>query len=136
MLGSVPTEDARRAIQVLIVDDQLSFRRAARSVVEFTDGFEVAGEVASGEESVAAARALLPDLVLMDVHLSGIDGLEACRRIRSTAAGVRPVIFLLSTYEEADFVERTAECGASAYLAKAEFGPGRLASAWADFSSS
>jgi two-component system, NarL family, invasion response regulator UvrY len=119
-----------RAVQVLIVDDQASFRRAARGVVELTDGFDVAGEVTSGEASVEAARVLRPDLVLMDVHLSGIDGLEACRQIRSTAVGVRPVIFLLSTYEAVEFAERTAECGAATYLPKAEFAPERLASAW------
>jgi DNA-binding NarL/FixJ family response regulator len=123
------TDDSATAVRVLIVDDQLSFRRAARGVVELTDGFEVAGEVASGEASVAAARTLRPDLVLMDVHLPGIDGLEASRRIK--AAGGGPVIFLLSTYEAAEFAERTAACGAAAYLAKAEFGPERLASTWA-----
>src|SRR3954447_1975460 len=55
--------------RVLIVDDQPSFRRAARSVVELTPGFELVGEAETGEASVAAARALQPDLVLMDVHL-------------------------------------------------------------------
>jgi DNA-binding NarL/FixJ family response regulator len=121
-----------KPVQVLIVDDQVSFRRAARGVIDVTDGFEVAGEVASGEDSIAAARMLEPDLVLMDVHLTGMDGLEACRQIRRSA-GVepRPVIFLLSTYEAAEFAERTAGCGAAAYLAKAEFGPERLAAAWA-----
>jgi DNA-binding NarL/FixJ family response regulator len=115
----------------LIVDDQLSFRRAARGVVELTSGFEVAGEVTSGEASVEAARALRPDLVLMDVHLPGIDGLEASRRIKSAAVSNSPVIFLLSTYETAEFAERTATCGADAYLPKAEFGPDRLWAAWA-----
>ena len=116
---------------MLIVDDQLSFRRAARGVVELTSGFEVAGEVTSGEASVEAARALRPDLVLMDVHLPGIDGLEASRRITSAAVGTSPVIFLLSTYEATEFAERTANCGAAAYLPKAEFGPERLSAAWA-----
>jgi DNA-binding NarL/FixJ family response regulator len=136
MLGSVHVRGGPKAIQVLIVDDQPAFRRVARGVVQVTDGFEVAGEVASGEESVAAASALQPDLVLMDVHLSGIDGAEACRRIRSAAAGESPVVFLLSTYDADEFAERMAACGAAAYLAKAEFDPERLAAAWAAISGS
>ncbi len=120
----------------MIVDDQLSFRRVARGVVELTSGFEVAGEVTSGEASVEAATALRPDLVLMDVHLPGIDGLEASRRITSAAVGTGPVIFLLSTYEAAELAERTARCGAAAYLPKAEFGPERLSAAWAAISAS
>jgi DNA-binding NarL/FixJ family response regulator len=124
-------EDAPKAIQVLIVDDQASFRRAARGVVELTSGFEVTGEATSGEASVDAVRVLRPDLVLMDVHLPGIGGLEACRRIKSATIDQGPVIFLLSTYEAAEFSQRTVECGAAAYLPKAEFGPERLASAWA-----
>ncbi|MGH2766519.1 MAG: response regulator transcription factor, partial [Actinomycetota bacterium] len=70
-------------VRVLIVDDQEPFRQAARAVVELTDGFEVAGEAETGEAAVDAARGLGPDLVLMDVNLPGIDGLEATRRILS-----------------------------------------------------
>jgi DNA-binding NarL/FixJ family response regulator len=117
--------------RVLIVDDQPSFRRAARSVVELTPGFELVGEAETGEASVAAARALQPDLVLMDVHLPGIDGLEASRRILAASDGQGPVIFLLSTCEAADYTEEPTECGALAYLTKAEFGSERLSSAWA-----
>jgi DNA-binding NarL/FixJ family response regulator len=127
----VSTTHAPPVVRVLIVDDQVSFRRAARGVVELTDGFEVAGEVPSGEGSVEAARVLRPDLVLMDVRLPGIDGLEASRRIKAGAADGGPVIFLLSTYEAADLAELTVACGAAAYLPKAEFGPERLAAAWA-----
>jgi PleD family two-component response regulator len=61
-------------VQVLIVDDQASYRRAARSVVELTPGFVVAGEAYTGEAAVDAARGKMPDLVLMDVHLPGIEG--------------------------------------------------------------
>ena len=71
------------AVQVLIVDDQEPFRSAARMVVEMTDGFEVAGEAESGEEGVELAAELQPDLVLMDVYLPGIDGMEATRQITS-----------------------------------------------------
>lgn len=115
-------------VRVLIVDDQAPFRMAARMVVDATDGFEVAGEVESGEDSVQAARELAPDLVLMDVNLPGIDGLEATRRI--LAAEPPPVVLLLSTYEEEEYAPRAAECGAAAYIPKAVFGPDRLEEAW------
>jgi DNA-binding NarL/FixJ family response regulator len=118
------------AIRVLIVDDQEPFRLAARMVVEATDDFEVVGEVETGEESVDAAHELDPDLVLMDVNLPGIDGLEATRRILKGSA--RVVILLLSTYEEAEYAPRAAECGASAYIPKSSFSPDRLTEAWAE----
>ncbi len=118
------------AVRVLIVDDQEPFRLAARAVVESTDGFEVAGEAETGEASVDAARALNPDLVLMDVNLPGINGLEATRRIRANSNGV-VVVLLLSTYEEAEYAPQAAECGAAAYIPKSKFEPERLAEAWA-----
>src|SRR5512141_1855739 len=116
-------------VRVLIVDDQEPFRLAARMVVELTDGFDVVGEAESGEESVAMAAELHPDLVLMDVNLPGINGLDATREILSDSQAV--VVLLLSTYEEAEYAPRAAECGASAYIPKSAFGPDRLESAWA-----
>ncbi len=119
------------AVRVLIVDDQEPFRMAARLVVEATDGFEVVAEAESGEDSVAMARTLEPDLVLMDVNLPGINGLDATRSIlRESTTPV--VVLLLSTYEEDEYAPRAAECGAAAYIPKAAFGPDRLESAWAD----
>jgi CheY-like chemotaxis protein len=113
-------------VRVLVVDDQEPFRRAMTAVVEETDGFVVVGSAASGEESLESAAAVEPDLVLMDVHLPGIDGLEASRRLtRSTAP---PVVVLLSTYDE-DQVD-VAGSGAAAYVPKATFGPDRLAELW------
>jgi DNA-binding NarL/FixJ family response regulator len=117
------------AVRVLIVDDQEPFRLAARTVVELTDGFEVAGEAETGEAAVDAARELRPDLVLMDVNLPGMDGLEATRRILSDAVG-RVVILVLSTYETEEYAPRAAEVGAAAYIPKSEFEPDRLAGAW------
>lgn len=117
-------------VRVLIVDDQEPFRMAARMVVDATDGFEVVGESETGEDSVAKATELSPDLVLMDVNLPGINGLDATRQILAEhGAGV--VILLLSTYEEEEYAPRAAECGAAAYIPKAVFGPDRLESAWA-----
>jgi DNA-binding NarL/FixJ family response regulator len=115
-------------VRVLIVDDQEPFRLAARMVVELTDGFEVVGEAETGEDSVAMTADLAPDLVLMDVNLPGIDGLEATRRILGNNGP--PVVLLLSTYEEEEYAPRAAECGAAAYIPKAVFGPDRLEAAW------
>jgi len=118
------------AVGVLIVDDQASFRRAARNVVELTDGFELAGEASSGEESIEVARLVRQDLVLMDVRLPGINGLEACRRILQQARNRHsPVILLLSAESDVDSA-LSAECGAAGYVPKAEFGSERLLTAW------
>ena len=115
-------------VRVLIVDDQEPFRMAARMVVEITDGFEVVGEAETGEDSVRMAEELAPDLVLMDVNLPGINGLEATRTILEGSSPV--VVLLLSTYEEEEYAPRAAECGAAAYIPKSAFGPDRLESAW------
>jgi DNA-binding NarL/FixJ family response regulator len=116
------------AVQVLICDDQEAFRVAAREVVNATDGFVVVGEAATGEDSVVAAGRLHPDLVLMDVQLPGIDGLEASRRIK--AAHPEVAVLLLSTYDPEDFAARIARSGAIAFISKAAFGPDRLTEAW------
>jgi DNA-binding NarL/FixJ family response regulator len=117
------------AVRVLIVDDQAPFRNAARAVVDATEGFDVIGESESGEASVEASERLHPDLVLMDVNLPGINGLEATRQILKNSNGT-VVVLLLSTYEEAEYAPRAAECGASTYIAKSKFEPDRLAAAW------
>ena len=116
-------------VRVLIVDDQEPFRLAARMVVDATDGFEVVGESETGEDSVRMSKDLGPDLVLMDVNLPGINGLDATRQILAER-GDSVIILLLSTYEEEEYAPRAAECGAAAYIPKAVFGPDRLAEAW------
>ena len=116
------------AVQVLICDDQEAFRAAAREVVNATQGFEVVGESETGEESVLAAGRLHPDLVLMDVHLPGIDGLEASRRIREAYPKV--AVLLLSTYDREEFAPRIAGSGAVAFISKATFGPDGLMEMW------
>ena len=115
-------------VRVLVVDDQEPFRRAMAAVVEETDGFVIVGAVASGEESLVAVAELAPDLVLMDVNLPGIDGIEATRRL--TGAPDPPVVLLLSTYD-VDQVDLEGS-GAAAYLAKGDLGPDRLSAAWLD----
>lgn len=103
---------------------------AARMVVEATEGFEVVGEAETGEDSVTMASDLMPDLVLMDVNLPGINGLDATRQILADNAN-SAVVLLLSTYEEEEYAPRAAECGAAAYIPKSVFGPDRLEEAWA-----
>ena len=114
-------------VRVLVVDDWEPFRGAVEAVIEETDGFVVVGMATTGEESLTAAAQLRPDLVLMDVNLPGIDGIEATRRLTSSPDG--PVVVLLSTYDEGQF--DLEGCGAAAYVAKAAFGPDRLSQAWA-----
>jgi DNA-binding NarL/FixJ family response regulator len=115
-------------VRVLIVDDLEPFRRAARLVVQATAGFEVAGEAADGEASVEAVAALRPDVVLMDVNLPGIDGMEATRRIR--AAFPRIMVLLVSTRESHELAGQAAECGAVAYLPKSLLTPQQLIHLW------
>jgi DNA-binding NarL/FixJ family response regulator len=110
-------------VRVLVVDDQDAYRRAMTAVVEETSGFVVVGSASSGEESLVAAGELGPDLVLMDVNLPGMDGIEAASRLTDTA-----VVVLLSTYDEDEF--DSAGCGAAAYVSKAAFSPERLQQVW------
>lgn len=116
------------AVRVLIVDDLMPFRRVARAVIDASDGFEAVGEAGSGEEAVLAAGLLRPDLVLMDVNLPGIDGIEATRRIRSQALAGAPVVLLLSTWDQDDGCG--SQCGAAEYIPKSRFDPERLAVSW------
>lgn len=122
---------ARATVRVLIVDDQAAFRHAARSVIDLTPGFSVVAEAETGETSIETAGTMHPDLVLMDLNLPGIDGLEATRRMLAHSVARPPVVFLLSTYPPLDYQDAIADCGAAAYLAKAEFGSEALTAAWA-----
>ena len=120
--------EEQMSVRVLIVDDQEPFRMAARMVVEATEGFEVVGEAETGEDSVTMASELTPDLVLMDVNLPGINGLDATRQILEALG--RVVVFVLSTYSEDEYGPRAVESGAAEYIPKSAFSPERLAQAW------
>ncbi len=117
------------AVGVLIVDDQAPFRRAAKMVMAATPGFDVVGEAESGEEAVELFDSLAPGLVLMDINLPGINGIEATRRI--TGAHPEATVLLLSTYQAADLPSGADSCGAAGYVNKEEFGPAVVLDLWA-----
>jgi DNA-binding NarL/FixJ family response regulator len=116
-------------VRVLIVDDQLPFREASRMVVEMTDGFEVSGEAENGEQAIALVKELRPDLVLMDVQMPGIDGIETTRRIKS--APHPPVVIVMSTHESGDYVDVAVAAGAVGFVPKSQFGLDTLDEMWA-----
>ena len=115
-------------VRVLVVDDQAPFRLAARMVLKRAEGFELVGEAATGEESVDKVAELTPDLVLMDINMPGINGIEATRRI--VAAAPTTVVFLCSTYQLGDLPADAKTSGARAYVNKEELGPSVLSQLW------
>lgn len=116
------------AVTVLVVDDQAPYRVAAGAVVRRAPGFTLVGEAHSGERAVEQVLALQPALVLMDIKMGGIDGVEATRRIRRSAPNT--VVFLCSTYPLADLPADTTTSGAAAYINKEELAPKVLRSLW------
>lgn len=115
-------------VRVLTVDDQAVFRRAAEDVISATPGFESAGGAESGEEALAQAERLHPDMVLLDVRMPGIGGIEAARRI--TAAHPETVVVLISIEDSDEFAEDAYASGAVALVRKQDFGPALLRRIW------
>jgi two-component system invasion response regulator UvrY len=117
-------------VTVMIVDDQPPFRAAARAVVERVKEFELVAEVASGEQAVETSAAVSPQLVLMDINMGELDGIEATRIITATDPGVR--VILVSTYALDDLPPAARTSGAIAYVNKDELSPRTLRRLWDD----
>jgi DNA-binding NarL/FixJ family response regulator len=113
-------------VRVLVVDDHALSRDAMSAAVTETAGFVLVGAVASGEQSIAANATLRPDLVLMDVNMPGMGGIEASSQLTNTPAA--PIVLLISTYAEAEVDYR--DCGAAGYLSKSAVEPDRLSAEW------
>jgi CheY-like chemotaxis protein len=111
-------------VRVLVVDDQAIIRDATRLLLEATPDFRPVGEVASGAEALAAIERLDPDLVLLDVRMPEMDGIETAERIRHTRG--RPVVVLMSTDETADM----RGCPAAAFLPKQRLKAAVLRQLW------
>lgn len=118
----------RAVASVLIVDDQEPFRAVARMVVGLAGGFEVLGEVGRGDDAVDTALEMAPDVILMDINLPGIDGIEATRRV--LADRPETVVILLSTYDADSLPSDASGSGAARYVHKEDFSPAVLREIW------
>ncbi|HEY6379131.1 MAG TPA: response regulator transcription factor [Candidatus Dormibacteraeota bacterium] len=105
-------------VRVLIADDQTLVRAGFRMVVEARDDLEVVGEAADGAEAVALAAELHPDVVLMDVRMPVMDGIEATRRITALDGEPRPRILILTTFDLDQYVYDALRAGAAGFLLK------------------
>jgi DNA-binding NarL/FixJ family response regulator len=115
-------------VGVLLVDDQAPFRMAARAVLRRADGFELVGEASSGAEAIELVDELSPDLVLMDINMPEMNGVEATRRILEGHPAV--TVFLCSTYDAADLPTDAPSSGAAAYVHKEHLSPTTLERLW------
>jgi DNA-binding NarL/FixJ family response regulator len=103
-------------IRILLADDHAIFRAGLRALLDLEDDLAVVGEAASGDEAVAQALALRPDLVIMDLSMPGTHGLEATRRICALDIGVS--ILVLTVHAEEEYLIPVVDAGASGYLTK------------------
>jgi DNA-binding NarL/FixJ family response regulator len=105
-------------IRVLLADDQALIRAGFRALLEHTDDIEVVGEALDGEEAVTLATTTRADVVLMDIRMPGVDGLEATRRIAGSEnlAGVR--VLILTTFESDEYVYDALRSGAAGFVVK------------------
>ena len=115
-------------LPVLIVDDQAPFRAAMRAVLKRATEFELVGEAANGSEAVTLEEELSPALVLMDINMPEMNGIEATRTMVSRHPDV--VVILCSTYDAGDLPPGVATSGARAYLNKENLGADTLRRLW------
>jgi len=114
---------------VLVVDDQAPFRLAARAVLRRLEGFEFAGEASSGPEAIELVASLHPALVLMDINMPEMNGIEATRRIVSVHPEV--AVILCSTHDPKDLPAEAAASGAIAYVSKEHLAADTIRDLWA-----
>lgn len=108
-------------IRLLLVDDQSLFREALRTLLSLQPDFEIVGEAGNGEQAVAAAARTRPDVILMDLRMPVMNGVDATRRIAAGRQGAvaRPHVIVLTTFDEDEEVFAALRAGAAGYLLKA-----------------
>lgn len=117
------------SIRVLIVDDQPMYRIGVSAILNAQPDIAVVGEAADGAEAISRSRVLAPDVVLMDVRMPNVNGIEATRRLtRQVGAANVPHVVILTTFDIDDYVYDALRAGASAFLLK-DAGPEELAAA-------
>ncbi|MFJ4948836.1 response regulator [Streptomyces sp. NPDC088760] len=115
-------------IRVLVVDDQFLIRAGLVGLLDAAPGFEVVGEAGDGEEAVRLAAETRPDVILMDIRMPGVNGIEATERILGQAADRPPRVLVLTTFDLDEYVYGALRAGASGFLLK-DSGPERLLAA-------
>lgn len=114
--------------RIALVDDQEMIRLGLRGILQSRPDFAVVGEAADGIQAVAVVREVKPDVVLMDIRMPGIDGVEAVRRIRAEPELDAVKILVLTTFEDDQYVIRAIQAGAQGFLGK-DVGPTELITA-------
>ena len=130
-LGNTAGHDGTVAddlVRVWVVDDQASFRRATAATLAAMDDFVMAGECETGESAVDRIRDGGADIVLMDIHMPGMGGIEATRQLHAAQPDV--IVVLMSTYDLEDLPAAASDCGAVAYLHKEHLSPELLSRIW------
>jgi DNA-binding NarL/FixJ family response regulator len=130
-VNAAATATVAHPVRVLVIDDSVVFLSAVRAVLGSMAEFESVGEATTGEEGVALAMELHPDMVLVDILLPGIDGLETCRRLRSRLPA--PEVVLCSAEDDPRLPHPELPCSGSPFLRKSAMTPAVLRELWSDY---
>jgi DNA-binding NarL/FixJ family response regulator len=109
-------DKAQERIRVLLADDHAILREGLASLIEKQPGIAVVGEAEDGSECLEKAAALVPDVVVLDIKLPGMSGIEVCRQLKSSYPLMK--VIMLSMYEEYEYINRALQVGADGYLLK------------------